>query len=151
MDRIVIKGVPGFDGEYPLDLSEQWFNNAELHIIKRISGVRVAELSEALEAGDNDLLIAFAIAAVRRSEKFQKHDLAKFEELLWEADGGSIDFVVEDDQSLPPASPLPSEPATNSGSDEKPLSSGTPSYGDSASLENGLSRTGLHASELSAT
>lgn len=151
MDRIVIKGVPGFDGEYPFDLNEQWFNNAELHIIKRIAAVRVGELSEALEAGDNDLLVAMAVCAVRRTGKYMKSQLAQFEDVLWEADGGAIDFVVEADDAVPPTSPPTSEPTSNSDSGENMTSSGETSASDSESLENGRSRTGLQPSELSAT
>ena len=152
MDRIVIKGIGVFDGEYPLDLEEQWFNAAELHIVKRMAGVRQGEMEEALAAADNDILVSFAVIAVRRSGKFQKHQLAQFEDMLWEADSRSIDFIVDakEEDVSPPASRPESEPASSSGDNEKPTSSGVSSDDASESQETDPSPTGPRLSEISA-
>jgi hypothetical protein len=67
MAKLKIVGIYGFDGEYDLDISK--FTGDELHTIKQIAGVRGGELSEALQAGDYDLVIAFAVIVLRRAGK----------------------------------------------------------------------------------
>lgn len=140
MDKIVITGIAGYDGEYPFDAT--YFTNKELHTIKRIAGVRAGEIQAAFVAGDNDLIVAFAVLALERNGK------ALHEEVLWNAHVGCIEAQLgerEDDAADPPA--LGSEESEN----ENKLSSG-PTLSDVSALpENGLSRTGLLASELSAT
>lgn len=64
-ERIKVQGVAGFDGEYELDQAA--FNMDDLSLIKRVAGVRAAELDEALNAGDHEVLIAFAMVALRQS------------------------------------------------------------------------------------
>lgn len=104
---ITITGVNGYDGEYPLDLDEHFFTNGELKDIKLMTGVRGGELMEAFSAGDNDLVVAFAVIAIRRSGKVIQPDV------LWNAEAGCIVFADDSDsegeQSLPPPSE-PSEP-----------------------------------------
>ena len=43
------------------------FTNRELHLIKQIAGVRAGELFDAMEVGDNDLVVALAHIAVKRA------------------------------------------------------------------------------------
>lgn len=109
--KVTIEGVPGFDGEYPFDIS--YFTNGELHTIKKISGVRAGEIEEAFEAGDNDLFVALAtIAAERNGKKIPVG-------LLWDADAGKIKIEDEEaeagDVEVPPDSPPPS--GSSSGGD----------------------------------
>ena len=124
MDKIVISGIVGLDGEYPIDAG--YFTNRELHTIKRLSGVRVGELDDALEAGDSDLIVAIAAIALQRNG-------ARFlEDMLWDAQIGAIQFVaspVEVEES-PPAQGPPASPGSESESGER---SGSGSTGSSAS------------------
>jgi hypothetical protein len=68
-DKLVleIKGVPPFDGEWPLDFPLSSLTGRELRVIKRLSGVRANELDEAIVAGDWDVQIALAIVTLKRA------------------------------------------------------------------------------------
>jgi len=64
-DKITIKGVPGFDGTYVLDLGQ--LNGHEYHLIKQVSDVRANALDAAIWEGDTDVYVALAAIALRRS------------------------------------------------------------------------------------
>lgn len=115
MDRIVIEGVTGYNGEYPLEAD--YFTNRELHLIKVESGVRAGELAEAFDAGDNDLMVALAAIAIWR-KRGQKPNM----DALWDAPAGKFTFLFDgedaaedDDDSLPPSIAL-EETDTGNGS-----------------------------------
>lgn len=120
--RVVIKNVPPYDGEYPLDLSHMTVR--EVSTIKRISGYTPTEWEAAGERGDIDVIVAFAVVALTRSGRF----LPKVnEDVLWDSDVGRIDIEEDEaDDVDPPASSEPSdisEPsgiAGNAGSDSQP-------------------------------
>lgn len=142
MAKFVVKGIPAFNGEYPIDVGT--FTMRELQIIKRMSGVRAGELEEAFGAGDSDLILAVAVVAVRQSKK----DWQAFEALAWESDVGAISFVgdeEEDEGTAGDAVPLvpPTPPADSESSVEQPPSSGPPSSDDGDdSQETNLPATG---------
>lgn len=93
----------------------------EARELKRISGVRLGELEEALAAGDYDVLIAIAVIAMRRSGK------SVDEYTLLDEPAGHVAYVMddaEDDAQVPPAdapaaagdrAPNPTETAESSG------------------------------------
>lgn len=87
-DKITIRGVPPYDGEYPIDFEALTMGDA--HVLKRIAGVRLAELSDALGAGDADVVLAFAVIAMQRAGK--DVDEAK----LWKAPIDSISVEIAD-------------------------------------------------------
>lgn len=125
-DKIVIEGIPPYDGEHEIDFS--YFTNRELNIIKRLAGVRSGELDEALAAGDNDLVVALAVIALRRNGK------QVVEDVIWDAPTGRIDLVVapreDDDADVPPPSAPPSDESsgasrTPSGPDSEPAGDAT--------------------------
>lgn len=98
MVKVTISGVFGVDGEY--DLDTDYFTNRELHKIKQLTGVRAGELTEAINAGDSDLIVALASIALARNSKQVPDDA------LWEAPAGkimieSVEEPVEGD-ALPP-------------------------------------------------
>lgn len=142
MSSIKITGIGrAYDGEYPFDGT--YFTNKELHTIKRMSGVRAGEITAALEAGDNDLVVALTMIALERNGKVIHEDV------LWNAKVGCIEAMLgEEEEAEDDADPL------TLGLDEsehgKKPSSGLSSESGSESLENGQSRTGLQPSELSA-
>lgn len=107
MAKIVIKGIPGIDGEYELDQSKQ-FTSRELHIIKKETGVRVGEFEEAIKAGDHDLIIAFAYIALRRAGSAIRNA-----DLLWDAEAGSIDLVADKEEAAPAGPPSPPQTASD--------------------------------------
>ena len=74
------------------------FTNRELHTIKRIAGVRSAEIQQAYEAGDNDLLICLALIAVQRAGAARP----TLDE-LWDMPVGAISVVVPDEDPTPAA------------------------------------------------
>src|SRR3954469_25042893 len=95
---LTVAGIAGLDGSYDLDLGK--FQNEELHTIKKITGVRAGELEDAIQAGDNDLMVAFAGIALRRAGR--QVDASH----LWKADVGSItvDFGEPEEEVRPPTS-----------------------------------------------
>jgi hypothetical protein len=116
LSTIVLTGIPGFDGSYEIDFGR--FTNRELHVIKQLAGVRLGELSDAFAAGDNDVLLAIAKIAVKRAGK----DIP--DELLWEAEMGSITFDVsdlEEDDENDSRSPGSGTGSGSSASDPSPI------------------------------
>ena len=140
MLEITLDGIhPGLDGSYHLDLAGENLTAGELHEIKKLTGLRVGEFEEAAEARDTDLVVAFALVALRRAGK--KPDPY----LLWEAPVGRI-LISERADAGPPATPggpntSGAGPARSGGS--SPASTGHPG--------NGQSPTGTQASVTGAT
>lgn len=75
------------------------FTNRELHIVKQVSGVRAGEVWDAMEAGDNDVLVALAHIAVRRTGA-PRPSLDE----LWDLPAGGIE-IVEPDEAEDPTTP----------------------------------------------
>lgn len=140
MAHFHIEGLRPFDGDYPIDFES--FTNGEYHLIKKISGVRAGEISEAFEAGDNDLIVAFAAVALQRAgNPMDKQAL----DVLWGAEFGKIELVVDEDEEAdasPPASPPPSEPVASESGTVKNGSSGAGSSPAGDSPASDLSPTG---------
>ena len=102
MPKIVVEGVPPYDGEYEIDLA---FTNREFHTIKQISGLRAGELEEAVQKGDLDLVVALAVNALRRAGHTVNIDA------LWDAEAGKITLAedaAEADAVPPPSAERPS-------------------------------------------
>lgn len=122
--RVVIKNVPPYDGEYPLDLGHMTVR--EVSTIKRISGYTPQEWGAAGDRGDIDIVVAFAVVALTRTGRF----LPKVnEDVLWDSDLGRIDIADDEDEEAdvdPPAdsgandTSEPSGIAGNDGSDSPP-------------------------------
>lgn len=109
------------------------FTNRELHIIKQITGVRGGEIFEALESGDNDMLVAFAHIAVRRNNTARP----SLDE-LWDLEAGAIAFEEVSDEVDPPTEeeePVSGEPETH------PSDSGSPSTDTSSTSPQAISAT----------
>lgn len=121
MDKFVVTGMPGFDGDYPIDIGT--FTMRELEIIKRVSGVRAGELEEAFNAGDSTLILAVAVIAVRRNER----DWQAFEKLAWESELGQFVFTSDEGDVVDPQIPAP--PVDFSVSEAVPDVSGRASNG----------------------
>jgi hypothetical protein len=126
MDTLTIEGVLGFNGEYPLDIS--YFTNRELHLIKKESGVRAGELTEAFAAGDNDLMVCIAAIVVWRKTGTEPNMAA-----FWDAEAGKFTFNMEepeteedDDESIPLSTESePSDTPTDSSKEDGETSNGT--------------------------
>lgn len=104
MATIKIEGIDGLDGSYEFDPS--FFTNRELHIIKQETGLRAGELGDAVEQGDNDLVVTLAYIALRRLGKPQA-----VMDALWDAKTGGITLMLgdEDSDDSPPEQVPPSE------------------------------------------
>lgn len=148
---IKIEGVhPSIDGEYPLDLSA--FTNRDYHDIKRIAKVRAREIIDAFENGDTDLVVAFAVIALRRAGK------PAVEDALWDAPVGRITLEVGDTEEVeerpPTLAPSNGTPSAHDGgyalSERKP-SSGDDSSNGTDAPESDPSPTGTPASDTGAT
>jgi len=140
MASLTIAGVPPLDGDYDLDISR--FTNRELHTIKEISGVRAGELKAAVEAADNDLIVAFAVIVLRRAGKTVEPDQ------LWDADSGAITVTPDaaETEPPPPLSPSPSgnenEPGGDGGTSDNTPPSGRGSSNGGDAPANHPSPTG---------
>lgn len=88
MLKIKIAGVAPFEGTFDADLSR--FNGRELHLIKELSGVRLGEIEEALNANDYDVVVAIAVIALVREGRVQKDAALRAARELMEADMGKI-------------------------------------------------------------
>jgi hypothetical protein len=78
------------------------FTNRELHLIKSIAGVRAGQLFDAMEAGDNDLVVALAHIGIKRAGRHQPTLDA-----LWDMAPGEIEISSPDDEeegAVPPTS-----------------------------------------------
>lgn len=149
MAKLQIEGIAPLDGLYDLQIGA--FTNRELHTIKEISGVRAGELKEAIEAGDNDLMVAFAaIVLARAGKQFTV-------EQIWEADTGQLivipDAAVEEQETRPPISASTNGSESShvdaGSSSEHASSSGPPSDDDGDSRASSLSRIGSRGSDVS--
>lgn len=103
-DRIVIKGVAGFDGEYAIDQTALTWG--DLRFIQSSSGVMAGELDEHLKRGNLELIVAFAKIALRR----QGHPYVdRFDEALdsipLEGDPPITYIGADDDEEADPADP----------------------------------------------
>lgn len=133
---LIIKDIPGANGEYEFDFEGTPFTNTELHIIKEVSGVRAGEIGDALAAGDNDLLVAFAeIVLLRNGRPVPRR-------VLWDAAVGSLVFEFPEVEEVDADVPPPSGSADESATDSRPNGSGSPSGNGSESPENDPSPTG---------
>lgn len=140
---IRIDGLPGADGDYPLDVT--YFTNRELHQLKQHAGVRAGELEEAFNAQDNDLVVALCLIALHRAGR---KDVPI--DALWEARTGVIMLVGDDaegeDDAVPPVL-APSEPVSPGNENAKPSSSGLGSNGGGDPPVSPLSLTGSRGSD----
>lgn len=96
MAKLTINGIAGLDGDYEFDDSR--FTMRDFHTIKRISGVRAGELTDAYLSGDTDLRLAIAVIALERNGR------TGVEQDLWNAELGAIKLELGDgDDDSPPA------------------------------------------------
>lgn len=115
MPKLHVELGTTLDGVYDCRLDN--FNLSELHEIKRISGVRAGEITEALIAGDTDLMLAMAVITLRREGK--QPDV----ESLWLSEAGKLrfDFLSDDEEadgSPPEQPPSGTEPPGENGDGE---------------------------------
>lgn len=106
MAKVVIAGGLTVDGEYELDAS--YFTNRELHLIKKEASVRAGEVSDALEAGDNDLFVVLAYIALQRAGR---GDMPI--DVLWDMEAGKITFDFSEEEQEADALPPESEPGSS--------------------------------------
>ena len=110
--KITVEGLPKDNGTY--EIEDSTLNGDDLHLIKQVSGVRLNELGEALQAGDYDVICALTKIAMGRAgidvpfEEIRKLPLGSLvsEEVADEKEAAAADAV-------PPAS----TPASTSGPD----------------------------------
>lgn len=133
MDKIVITGIPPYDGEYPFEAN---YTMRELHTIKRLADVRAGELMDALEAGDSDIVVAAAVIALQRAGKTPD------EEAIWDADMGAIQLVAGEETTDPTMPNPPAEPSEGSGAGSAPTT---------ANPETDPNPTGTQPSDTGAT
>ncbi len=116
MPKLIINGVPPWDGDYPFD--DFAFTNRELYEIKQLCGIRAGELIEALDANDTGAYVGIGMVVLKRHGKLLEADD------LWNANVGSIRIDLGSDGADPPTQPA---------SEEKPSETDTSSGGGSVS------------------
>jgi hypothetical protein len=129
MATLTIKADATFDGEYNFDLAERAFNGTELHLLKEIAGVLPADFEEAITKGDNDLVIALAVIALRRANRITKLQIREVTDVLMEAPVPCI--TIADDEAEVDARPPVSEPETPGNASGSTEPSGLTSNGSS--------------------
>lgn len=118
-DKLIIEGVEvGIDGEYDFDLATS-FTGREIHIIKRIAGVRLLDIEDALTHGDHDLFLALGVICLRR------HGKTIDEDKLWDAPAGCVRYVAETEADASPPAQQPEDERPNSGDASKPGGDGS--------------------------
>lgn len=134
--RILINGVPPYDGSYDVDGP---YTMEQIYSFRVIADIRPADFGEALTKGDVGLIIALAKIGLER----ESHNVIL--PVLWSAPAGRImlDFTDEGDADPPPQGSDNSPPS----SDAPTTSSGSPgsTTGDSPS-ESDQSGTGTPSS-----
>lgn len=131
MEKVVISDLhPHYDGEYEFDTDE--FTHGELHTIKKISGVRLGELEEALNANDADVTMALVVVCLQREGK-EIH-----EDVFWNAKAGSLRIVSEPDPVPPTKAPASEDHGSGQPSslDETPTPSGNGTASSSATPDS---------------
>lgn len=111
--KLIINGVPPWDGEYEFD-SFSSGTNREYHRIKEISGVRAGEFIEALGAGDTGAWVGWAVVVLARHGKNATPDE------FWDAPENAIDWKQDEAADADP----PTQPESGSESTENADSSG---------------------------
>lgn len=133
-------GKPEIDGTYPITMP---LTNRDLHALKEIANVRAGEIEDALAAGDNDVVVAFAHIGMRRNGRPVVVDV------LWDLPAGMIQVELPDAQENdadPPPQPL--ESGEIASGNVRPISSGADSRGSSESQDNDPSSTGDRTSAI---
>lgn len=78
------------------------FTNRELHLIKQIAGIRAGELFDAMENGDNDLVVALAHIAIKRAGRHQPTL-----DQLWDMNPGEIEIKDPGEEGEDPPTSTP--------------------------------------------
>ncbi len=112
-NTITIKGLPPYDGDYPVptefDLGELWF-------IEQTTGIRGGQLEEAGLTGSVGLLGCIVVIALRRAG----HTRVPIE-AIWAAKPGDITVTMAEEEAeeegRPPASPTPGGSENEPGAD----------------------------------
>jgi hypothetical protein len=122
--QVKVTDVPGFDGTYEWD-PERQFNGHELHLVKKVAGVRLGEIEEALAAGDYDVIVAITAIMVCRSGRVTRAQVPELVEMLLDADGGkiTIEEAAEVADDRPPSVASPEIDSTSDASESSELSS----------------------------
>lgn len=112
---IRITNLPPYTGEYPLDLG--MLDMGDYHIIKETAGYTSQEWRDGLMRGDSDLVVAFAIIALRK--KGMRVSADAFWNVPLESDAPGmprIEFipVVEEGADAGPPPPQTSDSETTS-------------------------------------
>jgi hypothetical protein len=96
--KLKITGVAGLEGEFAFD---PVYSHRDFRTIKRLSGVRAAEVMDALNAGDLEVVVAMAVITLERA------GVPFTEDQIWDSDAGSITIVAdEEEEASPPVQEL---------------------------------------------
>jgi hypothetical protein len=100
--KVVVSQIPPYDGEYEFD--DRAFSTRELRWIKQIAGYLPMKLSEGLEGGDADVLIALTVIAMKRAGKITREQVLEVADRIADEpmDGAKIQFIGEEDDASPP-------------------------------------------------
>ncbi len=143
-DRIKIDGIPAFEGEYDLDISDQPLNALEWRWVKKVSGYLPFTIDDGLAGGDPDVVIALAVIAMQRAGKITRDQVLQTADQLADMpfDDAHMQLIAGD--ADPQVSQKTSEELVSGNGSSG--SSGDDSPTTSATQEPTPSATGLHAS-----
>ena len=136
MAKIVVKGIPPYDGEYEVDTDRSW-NTREWSWIKKISGYLPLTVQDGFAGNDPELFLAVAVICMARAGKIDREDALRVAEIMSEApyEPGTFSLigdVVEADEIPLDLTSRPDEPSrndspSNSESNKENVSSSGPS------------------------
>jgi hypothetical protein len=123
--KIVIAGIPAWDGDYELDIVQAPLTTREWGWIKRHSGYLPLTIEDGLN--DPELITVFAAIALRRAGRIDDRDVPEvFDELSDNPYGqGKITFHVGEPEQE--AGPVPPQQSSSSNDDTTGLESKTSS------------------------
>jgi hypothetical protein len=121
MDWLVVEGVKPWDGRYELPLDEFQFTGREWGWIRRWTGIRPADVLDAMKGADAELLAALAVIALQRAGRVTREDAPGMFERFEDENFGSFtlssdDAEVETLDPSPPASSNGNETVSGAGS-----------------------------------
>lgn len=136
--KVRITDPPQLKGDYPIDLD---FTHGELHLVKKVTGLRGLEIDDGIENGDTDLFLVLGVIGAIRDGRLREADAQDAVAELMKTKIGSVRLIPdEDDEEAEEDDPKAS---AQSGHEETQNSSGeTTSPPSDGSPETSLSPTG---------
>ena len=127
--KVRIDQPPQLAGDYPIDLD---FTHGELHLVKKVTGLRGLEIDDGIENGDTDLFLVLGVIGALRAGRLRDADTGAAVEELMKTKIGSVRLIPDEEdaeedaegkasvQSVPDETSSSSGATTSEPSDDSP-------------------------------